>query len=99
MLPKDVAHDWAIAELARLCDVSRSTFAGRFRRIVGVSPIEYLSDWRIAMTCGMENAALARWRRESAFNARLFSRAVGQSPKAFATGHPGRVADTFNPAG
>jgi AraC-like DNA-binding protein len=29
--------------------MSRSAFAGRFKRVVGVAPAEYLTDWRMAI--------------------------------------------------
>jgi hypothetical protein len=44
-----VAHGWTVSSLARLCGVSRSTFAARFRAIVGTGPIEYLLHWRMAL--------------------------------------------------
>ena len=40
---KEPAHDWTVEELARRGGMSRSTFALRFRQMVGVSPIEYLT--------------------------------------------------------
>lgn len=45
----DVARDWSVEALARLCGVSRSTFAGRFRAVVGMAPIDYLLNWRMAI--------------------------------------------------
>ncbi len=40
---------WTVAELARVAALSRSTFFERFRREVGVSPMEYLLGWRMAL--------------------------------------------------
>jgi AraC-like DNA-binding protein len=89
----EVARIWTVAELARLCGVSRSTFATRFRRAVGVGPIEYLTDWRMALakdellrgtkTIG-EIAMFVGFQSPSAFSS-AFSRAVGCSPKRFMT--------------
>jgi len=42
-------HVWTVAELAREAALSRSTFFERFRREVGVSPMEYLLGWRMAL--------------------------------------------------
>ena len=46
---KDVARDWTVAELARSCNVSRSTFAAHFRKVVGIGPIDYLVRWRMTL--------------------------------------------------
>ncbi|WP_304177213.1 AraC family transcriptional regulator [Phenylobacterium aquaticum] len=42
-------HSWTVAELAREAALSRSTFFERFRREVGVAPMEYLLGWRMAL--------------------------------------------------
>ncbi|MGA7929345.1 MAG: AraC family transcriptional regulator [Candidatus Sulfotelmatobacter sp.] len=41
------AHDWTVEELAQRAAMSRSTFALRFKETVGVSPMEYLTRWRM----------------------------------------------------
>ena len=43
----DPAHDWTVAELAKLSNLSRSAFAGRFTGLVGQSPMAYLTAWRL----------------------------------------------------
>jgi AraC-like DNA-binding protein len=74
----DVAREWTVDALAKLCHVSRSTFAGRFRAIVGMAPIDYLLNWRMAIA----KDALSRGTKsvgEIAFD-------IGfQSPSAFTT--------------
>ncbi|MBY3416319.1 AraC family transcriptional regulator [Rhizobium laguerreae] len=45
----DVARAWTVAELARLCGASRASFSAKFKRVLGVGPIEYLQRWRIAL--------------------------------------------------
>jgi AraC-like DNA-binding protein len=89
---KDVAYAWTVAGLAGLCAVSRSTFATRFRSIVGTGPIEYLQHWRMALakdalrsgtqTIGQIAVAIG-FQSQSAFST-AFTRAVGCSPKRFA---------------
>jgi AraC-like DNA-binding protein len=44
----DVARDWTVASLAQEAAMSRSSFAERFRARVGLSPVEYLTRWRMA---------------------------------------------------
>lgn len=95
MMHKDIAHDWAVSELAQFCGVSRSTFAGRFRRIVGVGPIDYLLGWRMAVardelcngTHSIGEIALQVGFQSSSAFSKAFTRTTGQSPKAFATSH------------
>jgi hypothetical protein len=41
------AHDWTVEELGQRAGMSRSTFAQRFKEPVGVSPMEYLTRWRM----------------------------------------------------
>ncbi len=88
----EVTRVWTVAGLAKLCGVSRSTFATRFRTVMGVAPIEYLTDWRIALakdelsygtkTIG-EIAMSVGFHSSSAFST-AFARVVGCSPKRFA---------------
>jgi AraC-like DNA-binding protein len=40
---------WTVAQLAREAALSRSVFFERFGRAVGVSPMEYLLGWRMAL--------------------------------------------------
>jgi AraC-like DNA-binding protein len=46
------AHRWTVAELAEHAVLSRSAFARRFTELLGVPPLTYLSDWRIALARG-----------------------------------------------
>ena len=43
----DLAHKWTVGELAKLSNLSRSAFAGRFLGIVGQPPMAYLAAWRL----------------------------------------------------
>ncbi len=89
---RDVSHGWTVSGLARLCGVSRSTFAARFRQIVGMGPIEYLLQWRIALardelrrgTRSIGQIALDIGFQSSSAFSTAFTRAVGCSPKRFA---------------
>ena len=48
-LHADPAHQWTVGELAEHALMSRSAFARHFTEIVGVAPLTYLSDWRMAL--------------------------------------------------
>jgi AraC-like DNA-binding protein len=47
MMHERTDHHWTVAELARAAGSSRSAFARRFVELVGESPMEYLSYWRM----------------------------------------------------
>lgn len=88
----DVAQDWTVEALARLCGVSRSAFATRFRAVIGIGPISYLLRWRMALakealmsgTVRIEEIAFSiGYKSASAFST-AFTRAVGCSPRQFA---------------
>ncbi len=42
-----IEQPWTVAELASAAGMSRSAFALRFKQIVGETPLEYLTRWRI----------------------------------------------------
>ena len=89
---EDVARSWTVADLAKLCGVSRSTFATRFRHVVGLGPIEYLLQWRMALAkdelCSgrksvLEIAYAVGFQSSSAFSS-AFAREAGCPPTQFA---------------
>ena len=47
LIHKAPAHAWSIIELATQVGMSRSAFAGRFKTLVGETPIQYLTQWRM----------------------------------------------------
>jgi AraC-like DNA-binding protein len=40
-------HVWPVEVLASIAGMSRSSFAGRFKALVGMSPAHYLAQWRM----------------------------------------------------
>lgn len=88
----NVGQEWTVDSLARLCGVSRSAFATRFRDAVGIGPISYLLRWRMALAKEALKSGTARveeiafsigYKSASAFST-AFTRAVGCSPSRFA---------------
>ena len=86
---------WTVGELAKEAALSRSTFFDRFRREVGVSPMEYLSSWRMAIAKDLlrgeritvgEVAQRVGYSSSSTFSV-AFARQVGASPTTYARGH------------
>jgi AraC-like DNA-binding protein len=46
-------YAWTVAGLAKAAALSRSTFFERFSRAVGVTPMDYLLTWRMALAKGL----------------------------------------------
>jgi AraC-like DNA-binding protein len=91
-LHSNVAHAWSVEELARAAGLSRSAFSERFSQKVGVPPMQYLIDWRIALAKAMLQrdappleavAAAIGYQSASAFST-AFRREVGSPPSHFA---------------
>ncbi|MCB1479277.1 MAG: AraC family transcriptional regulator [Rhodobiaceae bacterium] len=85
------AKDWTVATLAREAGLSRTGFAGRFTERLGVTPMNYVTSWRMQIarealaTRGLsvaEAAEISGYASESAFS-RVFKKEVGISPAAF----------------
>lgn len=90
----DCGHRWTVAELARAARMSRAVFAERFARTVGLPPMQYLLEWRMAVAKDLlrrERPPLAEladrigYQSASAFST-AFSRLAGCSPSDFARG-------------
>ena len=85
------AEQWTVAALAKHVGLSRSAFASRFNERVGVSPLRYLSLWRLnlaaeALRAGTANlsaiAALVGYGSEAALS-RAFKAAFGATPSRY----------------
>jgi AraC-like DNA-binding protein len=46
-LHRDVSHRWTVQELADTGGMSRAAFALRFKQLLGETPLEYLTRWRM----------------------------------------------------
>lgn len=84
-------HRWTLQLLARRAAMSRTSFALKFKEAVGVSPMEYLTRWRMMLaadrlaTSGEPIAELAPslgYESESAFST-AFKRVMGRSPRQY----------------
>lgn len=82
---------WSVATLAAGAGMSRSGFALRFRELVGVGPLTYLTQWRMQLARsrlrhGTVNvatlAAQLGYASESAFG-NAFKRHFGRAPKRY----------------
>jgi AraC-like DNA-binding protein len=87
---------WTAAKLARNVGMSRSALDERFRGFLGMSPMRYLSVWRLhaaahalrtSQTTISDVAADAGYGSDEAFS-RAFKRLFGVSPGAWRSGKP-----------
>jgi AraC-like DNA-binding protein len=53
---------WSLEQLAQSAGMSRARFAAHFRQVVGTTPFDYLTDWRmaVAQTMLLEGKSLKR---------------------------------------
>lgn len=93
---REPAHRWTLQELGERAGMSRSIFALRFKEMVGETPMEYLTRWRMFVAAdrleyGVERvSALAPslgYESESAFST-AFKRIMGHSPRQHGRRHP-----------
>ena len=91
LMHDDPGRAWQLRELAQAAAMSRATFAAYFKTAAGMSPLSYLTKWRmhLAQRALLESRThvnvLARslgYASESAFS-NAFRRVVGRSPKHF----------------
>lgn len=81
---------WSVEKLAELAAMSRSSFAERFKALLGESPMEYLTRWRMQIAYNLldeesltvlEVAGRCGYESEAAF-AKAFKRVIGVGPGA-----------------
>ena len=90
---------WTVVDLARSVSMSRSAFAERFRELVGETPLDHLTQWRMARAANMMRAnrpmklaAIASavgYESESSFG-KAFRRVTGKSPGKYGRGEVGQ---------
>jgi AraC-like DNA-binding protein len=87
-------HDWTLETLADTATMSRARFAVRFRETVGLTPMDYLTDWRISVAQTLLKrgkhskmvAHMVGYSNDAAF-ARIFTKRVGVSPSVWLRQH------------
>jgi AraC-like DNA-binding protein len=84
-------RNWSVASLAHEARMSRSAFALKFRTVLGQTPLEYLTQWRMYKAGAMirsnnksfsEVASAVGYGSESSFS-RVFRREMGVAPREY----------------
>lgn len=104
LLHETPAADWTIDELGRQVGLSRSSLAERFVELIGMPPMQYLTQWRMQIAARLLRETQAPvasialevgYDSEAAF-ARAFKRLVGLPPATWrrnqALGYGGQLA-------
>ena len=87
-LHRSPANAWTLETLARSVGASRSVLAERFQRLVGTSPMQYLTQWRMMLAANLLRNSTAQlthiaqdvgYQTDTAF-IRAFRREYGQPP-------------------
>lgn len=86
------AHPWSLDELAQKIGASRSVVAARFVELVGVPPMQYLTQWRMQLAGNLLADAMpiagvadaVGYGSEAAFS-RAFKKVVGVAPATWRT--------------
>jgi AraC-like DNA-binding protein len=86
-----VERRWSVQSLAREARMSRSAFALKFRTVLGQTPLEYLTQWRMYKAGAMIRsnhtsfsaaASAVGYESESSFS-RVFKREMGVAPREY----------------
>ncbi len=94
----NVSRDWEVDQLAGEVGVSRSALADRFRRVIGMPPMQYLAQWRMQVavqslkTTALPLARIAEqvgYESEAAFS-RAFKKSFGTAPATWRRLNAGR---------
>jgi AraC-like DNA-binding protein len=90
-LHERVENPWTVETLAAAAGMSRSAFALRFKELLGETPLEYLTNWRMYKATGLlqgndrkllEVAKSVGYDSDAAFS-KAFKRVLGAAPREY----------------
>lgn len=81
------SHPWTLEQLADIANVSRARFAANFHRLAGVTPLDYLTNWRLSVARtllrqgrSLKSAASAVGYQSPEAFGRVFAKRMGKTP-------------------
>jgi len=86
-----IENPWTVETLAAAAGMSRSAFALRFKELLGETPLEYLTNWRMYKATGLlqgndrkllEVAKSVGYDSDAAFS-KAFKRVLGTAPREY----------------
>jgi AraC-like DNA-binding protein len=89
VMHEKLAEPWTVESLAEAAGMSRSAFALRFKEVLGETPLEYLTNWRMYKANGLlqkdemklfEVAKSVGYDSDAAFS-KAFKRVMGLAPR------------------
>ena len=89
-----VENPWTVETLAAAAGMSRSAFALKFKELLGETPLEYLTNWRMYKAAGLlqgndrklfEVAKSVGYDSDAAFS-KAFKRVLGAAPREYRRG-------------
>ncbi len=91
LMHREPTRAWTVESLAEAVHMSRSAFSARFSELVGSSPVQYLTRWRMNVAglwlreeqATLEDCAARLGYESAAAFSRAFKRVVGMSPGAW----------------
>ncbi|MGP4787937.1 helix-turn-helix domain-containing protein [Psychrobacter sp. 1Y11] len=96
----DPSQNWTIHKLAEVAGMSRSSFAQRFKEVVGMPPLTYLIGYRLRLASRylrLQQNSISRiselvgYASDSTFS-QAFKRVYGVSPKAYRQQYQNKIA-------
>ncbi len=84
-------HPWSLSELASVSGLSRTSFSNRFKSLLSVTPLAYMTQWRMQIArkklkdtsaALIEVAEAVGYQSEAAFS-RVFKKQFGIAPVAY----------------
>jgi len=87
----EISHRWTVESLASAAGMSRSAFALRFKQLLGQSPLEYVTEWRMQKAIQLlreTNRKLADIARQIGYDSdsalnKAFKRVLGTTPREY----------------
>jgi transcriptional regulator GlxA family with amidase domain len=93
VMHKHPETSWSLEQLAQHAGMSRARFAAHFRKVVGVTPFDYLTDWRLGIVQNMlrkgnslKLIATAVGYANATALTRVFTQRLGTSPTEWLRG-------------